>query len=472
MFLRGVFWDSLGRFLIHSIGIIFTIFLARILTPGDYGLVAIALAIVVICESLLDSGFSSALIQKKRITRVDYCSVFYVQLALSLVLFLGVWWLSAPLARLFGYKELGSILSVVAISVPLVGLVSVIRARLIRSVNFRQMAMVDVVATITGGSLALVMAINGFEYWSLVAQILTAKLVCAFLFWARFPLKLSYGISTISLRNMANFGVYSSFTSILRNVSSQFDSFIIAKLFMPEVLGLYTKAKSIRDLIIIYAGGSVGRVFFPVVSRLKSEQLESTYLATLEAVAIASLLLSGVVFVSTEELVLLLFGDQWLGAIMMIQFLVIADGVTKPLGSVMLSALAGVGAVRLEFFMVLLKRAVWLCCLVLLWLYGIKAYLWSLIAHAMFVYFVDAMSIYYSKKISLLRQLLLPLFGYLVFALTVYSISLIAIPTVSPFFSLFLKSCLFIAIFLVLSFPFYKSLYLGLMKKVGEITLG
>ena len=99
----------------------------------------------------------------------------------------------------------------------------------------------------------------------------------------------------------------------------------------------------------------------------------------------------------------------------MLKFLILADGILKPIGAVMISALAGLGYAKLDFYTVLLKRSAWFLCLYLLWVYGMDVFLWLLIVHSIFVYIVDALALYYAAGYKVTKQIINAFKALLVF---------------------------------------------------------
>ena len=167
---KGVLWSTLERFSVQGIQFVVMIIMARMLTPNDYGLVGMLTVFIAVSQSLVDSGFSQALIRKQNRTETDNSTVFYFNLFVGLFLY-GVLFVAAPLiADFYNEPQLISITRVIGLSVLFNSLVVVQRALLTIQIDFKTQAKAALTAAITSGTIGIWMASTGYGVWSIVTQ--------------------------------------------------------------------------------------------------------------------------------------------------------------------------------------------------------------------------------------------------------------------------------------------------------------
>ena len=174
---RGAFWsaiDALGaRFVQFVVGIV----LARLLLPEQFGLIGMLAIFMAITQSLLNSGFGSALIQKQELTDADTSSVFYFNIVVSLVL-AGILWLAAPwIATFYSQLILTALTRALSLVIVIDAFSVVQRAVLTRNLDFKTQTRVSLAAGVCSGAIGIVMAYNGFGVWSLAVQHLETNLI-------------------------------------------------------------------------------------------------------------------------------------------------------------------------------------------------------------------------------------------------------------------------------------------------------
>ena len=180
---NGMAWTLIERLSVQVCQFVIGIILARLLSPSDYGVIGMLAIFMAIAQSLLDSGFNRALIQKKDRTNVDYSTVFYFNLAVSALLY-AVLFFSAPfIAKFYRTPILTDVLRVVSLSI-LVNAFSLVQtAKLTIELNFRLQSLASVISVVLSGVLGIVMAYLGFGVWALVAQGLSSSIVRSLILW-------------------------------------------------------------------------------------------------------------------------------------------------------------------------------------------------------------------------------------------------------------------------------------------------
>lgn len=161
---KGVLWSSIERFSVQGIQFVIMIIMARLLTPEDYGLVGMLTIFLAVSQSLIDSGFSQALIRKQNRTEVDNSTVFYFNIAVGLALYL-LFYISAPwVADFYGLPELSLVMRVVCLGIIFNSLAVVQRALLTVRIDFKTQAKASLIAAVISGMTGIILAYTGLAY--------------------------------------------------------------------------------------------------------------------------------------------------------------------------------------------------------------------------------------------------------------------------------------------------------------------
>jgi len=294
-----------------------TMVLARLLTPDDFGLIGMVTVILNFLNMFKDFGLSQATIQRSKITRQEISNLFWLNLAVSL--FLGcIVAVTAPLvARFYSRPELTHITVVLALFLIFQGIVLQHRALLTRRMKFVHLAGIDVFSMLTGVIVAILMAWYGYSYWALVGQVggtVLADCVGVIVLCRWQP---SIPRWKVSVRPYMKYGLNLAGFNLLNFFSRNADNIMIGHKMGGGALGLYAKAYSLLMLPIIQVNTPMTKVMLPALSRLQSdpERYRLAYLRAISVVISVTFPIVGFFWVASDNLILLLLGDKWLGAI-------------------------------------------------------------------------------------------------------------------------------------------------------------
>lgn len=312
--IHAVKWNSIGQAsrLVLKFGLL--VLLARLLEPRDFGLVAMVYAIADISSIFLDSGFNSALIQKKDLTSEDCSSVFYLNLAVGLVLTL-LFWAIAPLLASFYGEPLVEHLAVAISVVFVIGALGLVqRARLTRDIAFKKLALVNLSATMLGGAAGVFCALNGFGVWSLVVVRLMGQIIATTLLWVLSPWRPGFVFQVAALKGLLRFSSSVLAGRVVSNLSKRLDEILVARMFPVSELGFYSKARRNVELPKRFIAQVGSRSFFPLLSKLQDDRnrFRDVYSRVLNLIAFISFPLFAFLIVTAEELILVVFGEKWL----------------------------------------------------------------------------------------------------------------------------------------------------------------
>lgn len=319
----GLLWSTIDRFSTQGISFIFSIFLARILAPKDYGIVAMITVFIALAQAFVDSGFSSALIRKPNLKEEDKSTAFYFNIIVGFVCY-GILLLISPFVADF-YSEplLNIILKITGLSVIFNSLCVVQRAVFTIDVNFKIQAKISLTCTVVTGIIGLLMAYTGYGIWALVVQSsLSSFLNCILLWWFSkwFP---KTGFHKESFKYLFGFGSKLLASELINTTYNNIYPIVIGKFYSPIQLGYFSRAQGYAGLPSSNITGILQRVTFPVLSLIQSDdkRLSIEYRKILKVAAFVIFpLMMGLAAVA-DPLVKILITSKWEGCILYLQII-------------------------------------------------------------------------------------------------------------------------------------------------------
>lgn len=310
---KGFAWALLERFSTQFAGFFVTMILARLLTPADYGTVALLTIFIAISSVLADSGFGQALIQKKDATEADFNSVFYLSLALSSAVY-GVLFLCAPLiAGFYGDPRLAAILRVLAVTLVLNAVNSVQNAELNRKLLFHLSFRISIINSVATAAVGVSLAYRGYGPWALVWSTVTGAAVGVATRWVFIAWRPRWMFSWRSVRGLFRFGWKMTVSALMDSGYNNLYGLLIGKLYSKSDLAFVNKGRSTPSLAMEAVNGTLGRVAFPALAQIQDRR--DAVRETMRRMIVCSTffvfpMMTGVA-VCAGRLVPLLFGDQW-----------------------------------------------------------------------------------------------------------------------------------------------------------------
>jgi PST family polysaccharide transporter len=326
---RGVGWSTLGQLVQQTLSLTSLFVLGHLLTPEDYGIVGMVTIFSGFAVVLVDVGFNRALIQQTRLLPEQTSTVFWLGLGVGGVVFLLMYGGGGVLAWFYGVPELKAVCHLVAVTFLLIPLGGVHRALLTKRMAFKSLAFINVTALGTGVAVAIVMALRGGGYWSLVVNVLVQQAVIVLLAWWREPWRPRFVFRPAVLGEIIRFGMYLSGSVVMGYWSRYVDQLLIGALAGKQALGLYSRSSLLMLLPIQQVAARVDAVLFPAFSRIQDDKarIAAIYLKMTRLVALVTFpMMFGLVAVAADFVPVAL-GEQWRGMIPLVRLL-------APLGAV------------------------------------------------------------------------------------------------------------------------------------------
>lgn len=365
-------WDLFGRLLTQGNTFIVSIFLARLLGPEQFGLVAMAMAFISIATVFVDIGFSSALIQRKDNSALTYNSIFVFNIFAGAFLTILTYVIAPFIGDFYDNQDVTILVRWLSLNFIFNSFNRVQNVILNKELNFKAVTIRTFIASGISGALGIIAAYGGMGVYSLVIQTLSFAFIGTLLLWSTSTWKPQFQFSYAEVKKLLGFSIYAFFERILNNIFIRLDVLILAKIFSPTSVGFYTRSSSLVDQITKYTSSSIIRVLFPVLSNLQDDHdnYERIYFRMFSVISFLSFIVTGILYFMGADIILMLFGAKWADSIPIFQILIIAC-CTLPLNSLMWNAMMSKGKAKENFYFGFLKKMIGLLPFVVAILYGI-----------------------------------------------------------------------------------------------------
>lgn len=423
----GMVWTAIQKYTTMGIGFISGIILARLLTPYDYGCIGMLAIFMLLAESFVDSGFGSALIQKKNPTQEDYSTVFYWNIGISLLMYAVLFFTAPAISRFYDIPLLCDVLRVQGIVVIIYAFNIIQTNKLRKEFKFRILSIVTIITSIIALCITIFMAYNGFGVWALVAQNIATAAIPCIIYWLFVKWWPSWTFSFKSFKELFSFGIYLFFTQLVNRFGQQLQGLLIGKIYNPTTMGYYSKANNTERL----ASSSISQIMIQVTFPLYAESQDDKK-AIGNMIKRLTMTLSYITFpllflllLLAKPIFVLLYSERWIQSVPYFQVLCIA-GLAFCLMSVNTQSINAIGKSRLMFYWTLVRRSIGMGLIVGgLFLFGMKGLLIGAVLSEWFSYLVNVFLVskhigykWWRQLLDLLPILLASVFAAIVSYLT------------------------------------------------------
>lgn len=371
---RGMLWSALDKFGVQAGQFVIGILLARILMPADFGLIGMLSIFLALSQAFIDSGMGSALIQKKERSEVDFSTVFFFNLAVSL-LFYAMLYAGAPLiARFYEVPRLVPLTRVLGLIIIINSFTLVQHTKLVAQIDFRTIAKVNVISIFAGGAVAVYLALTGRGVWALVVQQLVRAFLPVLLYRLFTRWKPSLTFSMQSFRQLFGFGSRLLLSGLLSIGFKEIYNIMIGKTYSAADLGYYTRANQFSEIPSATVTAVVHQVTFPILASLQDdkERLVSVFSRLLRMTSFLIFPAMTLLALLAHPLIMLFLTEKWAPSIVLLQWLCFAR-VLLPLSMINMNILNAIGRSDLFFKVDVSKVPIILVVLYITIPMGVKA---------------------------------------------------------------------------------------------------
>ena len=394
---NNTIWNAIERYSILGIQLLCTFILGRFLTPEDFGIVGMLVVFTTISCTIIDSGFCQAFIREKNITNIDYSSVFYFNVVLSVFLYAILFFSSGLIADFYHQPILKDICKVTFLVLPCSALNLVQSTILIRNLQFKKHCVISLCAVVFSSIITITFAYYKPNVWALVIQNLSTYLLRSLFLWISVSWRPSLVFSMKSIKRLFTFSKNLLFTGLIGDIFNNIYPILIGHYYTAADLGYYSLADRTKTIASYTSTKVIQGVTYPILSRINNEggNLREAY---------RNIIIISVIFVGSIMTLLMsisfdifevLLGDKCWRTAGTYLFILCISGIMYPLHAINQNILLVKGESRTVLFLELTRRCIMIFILVLALQFDIIVLVWSGVVYSFLLLFLN---LYYCGK--------------------------------------------------------------------------
>ena len=375
--LSGLFWKVLENGGVQIVQFVISLILARMLGPERYGTIALLLVFIAIANVFIQSGFQTALIQKRQVDDLDYSSVFYLGLGVALLLYAVIFAGAPAVAAFYHDPELKSMLRVLALMIFFGAVVSVQTAMVSRKMEFRKMCAASLLATCLSGIAGVIGAYRGLGTWALVVQQLGTQFLLMVFLWVLVGWKPMRAFSFSRVKALFSYGWKLLCSSLLDTVYNNLYTMVIGRIYQKDVVGYYNRGNQFPQLIVNNLAASIQAVMLPAFSASQEDKERMKAMVRRSIVTSAFVIfpmMAGLIAVA-KPLISIILTEKWLPCVPFLQIMCVAYAMW-PIHIANLQAINALGRSDIFLKLEIIKKALGLAVLAVSIPFGIYAMVW------------------------------------------------------------------------------------------------
>ena len=402
----GVAWTTVQRFATLFLAFVANLVLARLLSPDDFGCIALLMVFISLSQIFVDGGFGAALIQKKDPTKEDYSTIFYWNLLLAVALYFLLFFLAPVIARYYEIPILKEILRVQGLVIILDSFGLVHKNNLRKTLQFKKISLIVLGANLIAVVIAITMAYNGFGVWCLVAQQLLISGMSTVLYWIFNRWKPSLVFSMKSFKELFGFGGFILLSNMIVTFANEVQALIMGKMYTARDVGLYSQARKFESIMSNTASTVVNQVTFPIFSKFQDdlEHLQSILRRITKVMAFVVFPAMILVILIAKPAIVLMLTDKWVDCVPYFQILCIG-GMAEALGDINYNAVAAIGKSRVLFRWTCIKSVLGLLLIIAGSFFGVRGIIWAVTIRFYLVFLIHASLAAHYLNFSIFTQL-------------------------------------------------------------------
>lgn len=357
--ISNVFWRYAERSAAQGVQFIVSIILARILSPDEYGVIAIVLVFINFLQVFVDGGMGNALIQKKDSDDLDFSTIFFFNIFVCIFLYIGLFFLASPIANFYNNTDLVALLRVLGIIVLLSGVKNVQQAYISKKLLFRKFFRATIFGTVISAFVGIFLAYKGYGVWALVAQHLTNAVVDTLIIWISVSWRPQLRFSFKRLKVLFSYGWKLFVSGIINSAMNDIRQLIIGKVYTESDLAYYNRGKTFPHTIVNNINASIDSVLFPVLSKCQDDR-EQVKRMTRRAIMTSSFimwpLMLGLMAVG-RNLFIVVLKEKWLPSLPFLYIFCFVCGM-QPIHTANLNAIKAMGRSDLFLKMEIIKKTI------------------------------------------------------------------------------------------------------------------
>nr|WP_300820608.1 lipopolysaccharide biosynthesis protein [uncultured Acetatifactor sp.] len=448
----GFLWRFAERCGAQGVSFVVSIILARLLAPEVYGTVALVTVFTSILQVFVDSGMGSSLIQKKDADDTDFSTVFYFNVAVCCVLYMGMYFAAPFIAGFYGDSQLTAVVRVLSLTLIISGVKNVQQAYVSRNMLFKRFFFATLGGTAGAAAIGIVMAYMGFGVWALVVQQLFNATVDTLILWITVRWRPRKLFSLQRLKGLFSYGWKLLLSSLLDTGYSNISQLIIGKRYSSADLAYYNRGRQFPNFIVSNINSSIDSVLFPVMSDAQDnpeDVKQMTRRAIKTSVYIMAPLMIGLAF-TADTVVRLVLTDKWMECVPFLRIFCVTF-LFWPIHTANLNAIKAMGRSDMFLKLEVIKKIMGMLLLLSTMWFGVMAMAYSMLVSSVLSQIINSWPNRKLLRYSYISQLkdIMPSILIAVFmGICVLCVSLLPL---SAFFTLFIQVVLGAGIYIGMS---------------------
>jgi O-antigen/teichoic acid export membrane protein len=418
--INGLIWSFTDQFGVYFIRFGFSIWITRLLSPKDFGLIGLIAIFISVGQMFSESGLQMALIQKKETDSKDYSTVFWFSISISFFVYILIFLFAGNISDFFNEPQLKAIGRVLSLSIIIDSFRVIQFSKLSKSINFKIQAKINFVASIFSGIVGVVLALKGFAVWALVFQTLSGSIIITCLLWIKNSWKPIFIFDVDRFKQLYHYSWKIFLQGLSNAIFTNLYYPLIGKYYSTADLGFYTHGKRFYDIFIHQATISYGRVTFPAFSSIQDqkERLLKNYIKAERLLIFFTIPFVTLLVSITEPFVRFFLTEKWMPSVPYIKMFFLM-GLYFPVYILNQNMFNAVGRSDLSLKIDIIQKILLFLVLIFSYKLGILAIIGGQLIVGVFVYLATS---YFIQKIicySILNQLI-DYFSVAVVSITVF----------------------------------------------------
>lgn len=323
---KDYLWGALSKFVPEGIYLVTTMVLARMLTPEDFGIIGVISIIFTVANTLTEAGLGGSLIKEKNLSDIDCSSIFCFNTVISIILYIIVFFSANFIESYYNVHGLANVTRVISLTFVINSFAMVPKSLLSREIQFKKLFEISLYSVVVASLVSIGLAFLGAKVYAIVGYRLVLTLVAAILAIIYSDYHMSFKFSFDSLKRLLPFGVFTTLSSIVDSIYENLLAAIFGKTSGMGNTGYFYQAKKTIDALQITITSTIGRVAFPILSKIKEngDALNKETDSLLRFVVLFFTPLLVVASAFSREIVILMYGSQWAESGIYLQLLIYA----------------------------------------------------------------------------------------------------------------------------------------------------
>lgn len=431
---------------------IVSLFLARLLSPEDFGVVGMAMVFAGVVDGFVDFGMGQALVQKQKVTEEQTNTVFYVNMLMGLFLSVCMFCAAGLAADYFRMPIVKPVMQALSFTFIIRGFNCVQKAQMTKELDFKTPFIAEISGGIISGTIGILLAFGGYGVWSLVISQLLGGVISLVIIWIKSDWRPKWIFHLNSIRELWQFGYKLSLAQLIEVGINRLDALMIGRVFSATVLGFYYRAGSLINLVVQYSFSSFSGVLFPMFSKVQHDvALVRNYLRKiLHLTSFTFFGLSGFMFLLAPEIITILFSDKWLPSVPFFRILAVFS-FSSPLDGLYFSVLQSLGKSSAILRIRIISKTIYVIALFIGLQMGIYGVVYGVCFANLVLCMMMAIQVKKTMDYSIFQQLSSILKYGIIAAIIVIVLYLSPFFTFVPIINVFIEGGFFIVLYLLIN---------------------